>query len=57
MELTAGKVTELFLRAVAFSMLCGIVAYMLYVIATYFMAVLMIAQFVFGTMSGSPWVE
>jgi hypothetical protein len=57
MELTAVKVTELFLRAVAFSMLCGIIIYMLYVIAAYFMAVLMIAQFVFGTMSGSPWVE
>lgn len=57
MELTAGKVTELFLRAVAFLMLCGIVGYMLYVLVAWFMALLMIIQFCFGTMSGSPWVE
>jgi len=57
MELTAGKVTELFLRAVAFLMLCGIIGYILYVLVAWFMALLMIIQFCFGTMSGSPWVE
>ncbi|QFG08679.1 hypothetical protein PBI_INGRID_4 [Arthrobacter phage Ingrid] len=57
MTLTAGKVTELFLRAVAFSMLLGIIGYMLYVIVMWFVAIMMIAQFIFGTMSGSSWVE
>jgi hypothetical protein len=57
MTMSAGKVMELFLRAIAFSMLCGIIGYMLYVLVAWFMAVLMITQFVFGTMSGSPWVE
>lgn len=57
MTMTAGKVMELVLRAIAFSMLCGIIGYILYVLVAWFMAVLMIAQFVFGTMSGSPWVE
>lgn len=57
MTLTAGKVTELFLRAVAFSMLLGIIAYMLYVLVMWFVAIVMIAQFIFGTMSGSPWIE
>jgi hypothetical protein len=55
--MSAGKVIELFLRAIAFSMLCGIIGYMIYVLVAWFIAVLMIAQFVFGTMSGSPWVE
>jgi hypothetical protein len=57
MTISAGKVMELVLRAIAFSMLCGIIAYMAYVLVAWFMAVLMITQFIFGTMSGSPWVE
>jgi hypothetical protein len=57
MELTAGKAMELFLKAIAFSMLCGILGYMLYVLVAWFMALMMIIQFCFGTMSGSPWVE
>lgn len=57
MTLTAGKVMELFLRAIAFSMLCGIIGYMVYVLVAWFMAMMMVIQFVFGTMSGSPWVD
>jgi hypothetical protein len=57
MTLSAGKVMELFLRAIAFSMLLGIIGYMLYILVMWFLAILMIAQFVFGTLSGSPWVE
>ena len=57
MTLTAGKVVELVLRAIAFSMLCGIIGFMIYFLVTWFMAVVMVTQFIFGTMSGSPWVE
>jgi len=57
MTLTAGKAVELVLRAIAFSLLCGIIAFMLYILVTWFMALMMIIQFVFGTMSGSPWVD
>ena len=57
MTLTAGKVMELVLRTIAFSMLCGIIGYMIYVLVAWFMALMMIIQFVFGTMSGSPWVD
>lgn len=57
MTLTAGKVAELVLRAVAFSMLCGIIGFMIYFLVTWFMALIMIVQFIFGTMSGSPWVD
>jgi hypothetical protein len=57
MTISAGKVMELFLRAIAFSMLLGIIGYMLYILVMWFVAILMIAQFVFGTLSGSPWVE
>ncbi len=57
MTLSAGKAMELFLRAIAFLMLCGIIGYMIYVLVAWFMALMMIIQFVFGTMSGSPWVE
>lgn len=57
MTLTAGKVTELILKSVAFSMLLGIVGYMFYIIVMWFVAVWMVLQFVFGTMSGSPWID
>ena len=56
MTLTAGKVMELILKSIAFSMLLGIIGYMLYIIVMWFIAVFMIIQFVFGTMSGGPWV-
>ncbi len=57
MTLTAGKVIELILRTIAFSMLFGIIAYMVYVLVAWFMAMMMIAQFIFGTMSGRLWVD
>ncbi len=57
MTLSAGKAMELVLRTIAFLMLCGIIGYIIYVLVAWFMAIMMIAQFVFGTMSGSPWVE
>ncbi|QGZ17208.1 hypothetical protein SEA_GIANTSBANE_4 [Arthrobacter phage Giantsbane] len=55
MTLTAGKVMELILRAITFSMLCGIIGFMIYFLVVWFMALVMIIQFIFGTMSGSPW--
>ena len=54
MTLTAGKVAELVLRAVAFSMLLGIIGFMIYFLVTWFMAVIMVFQFIFGTMAGGP---
>ncbi|QFP95396.1 hypothetical protein SEA_MAKAI_4 [Arthrobacter phage Makai] len=42
---------ELVLRSIAFSMLVGIIGYMLYFIVTWFMAVVMVFQFIFGTMT------
>ncbi|AXH43749.1 hypothetical protein QCN36_gp05 [Arthrobacter phage CastorTray] len=52
---TSEKAMGLFLRALAFSMVCGIVGYIVYVLIAYLMALMMITQFVFGTTSGSPW--
>lgn len=57
MTLTAGKVVELILKSIAFSMLLGIIGYMLYILVMWFVAVVMIIQFIFGTMSGGPWIE
>ncbi|UGL63233.1 membrane protein [Arthrobacter phage Tokki] len=54
MTLTAGKVVELVLRAIAFSMLCGIIGYMIYCLVAWFMALVMVIQFCFGTMAGGP---
>lgn len=48
----SGKVFELGLRAVAFSMLCGIIGYMLFVLVMWFIALVQVGAWVFTLAAG-----
>ncbi|ASR83302.1 hypothetical protein SEA_MEDIUMFRY_5 [Arthrobacter phage MediumFry] len=49
--MTAGQLTELALRSVAFAIICGIIGYILFVLTMWFIALCEISVWIFMVMS------
>jgi hypothetical protein len=49
--MSSGKIAELSLRAVALSIVCAIICYMLFVLAMWVVAIVQIAIFIFVTIA------